>query len=62
MFVRNVYSHNTQSRRLAEKLGGVMISEEALLSEEFIEYGFKNKLLKEEDITKVCKYLISKRL
>ena len=61
-FVWTVYSHNWPSRHLAEKLGGVLVGEEPLLSKEFIEYGVQNNILKDEDITKVCKYIISKRV
>lgn len=51
-------SSNAVSRPITEKLGGVLISEEATLEQRIIDYGKEKGVLKEKDISYVCTYQI----
>lgn len=49
---------NTVSRHIAEKLGGVLVSEEPTMEQWLIDYGRKLGALKDEDISHICTYRI----
>lgn len=51
---------NTVSRHIAEKLGGVLISEEPTMEQWLIDYGRELGALKEEDISYICTYRIER--
>ena len=57
-FIWKVNKENTVSRHIAEKLGGVLISEEPTMEQWLIDLGREKGVLKEEDIFKVCTYRI----
>lgn len=59
-FIWKVNKENTISRHIAEKLGGVLITEEATMEQWIIDYGRKLGTLKEEDISYICTYRIEK--
>lgn len=53
-------SDNEKSRRIAEKLGGVLIQQRHFLPDKVIEFGLERGILEEEDLSIVCKYKIEK--
>lgn len=57
-FVWKANKANFVSRHIAEKLGGVLISEEPTMEQWIIDYGREKGVLKEEDISYVCTYKI----
>lgn len=57
-FIWKANKANAVSRHIAEKLGGVLISEEPTMEQWIIDYGRKLGALKEEDISYVCSYKI----
>lgn len=57
-FIWKVNKENTVSRHIAEKLGGVLISEEPTMEQWLIDLGREKGVLKEEDIFYVCTYRI----
>lgn len=59
-FIWKVNEANKVSRHIAEKLGGVLISEEATMGKWLIDYGRKLGALKAEDISYICTYRIEK--
>lgn len=59
-FIWKVNKENTVSRHIAEKLGGVLISEEPTMEQWIIDYGRKLGALREEDISYICTYRIEK--
>lgn len=61
-FIWKVDKENTVSRHIAEKLGGVLITEEPTMEQWLIDYGRKVGALKEEDISYICTYRIEKMI
>ena len=59
-FIWKVNKVNAVSRHIAEKLGGVLVSEEPTMDQWLIDYGRKLGALKEEDISYICLYRIEK--
>ena len=57
-FIWKANKANAVSRHIAEKLGGVLISEEPTMEQWIIDYGRELGALKEEDISFVCTYKI----
>lgn len=51
---------NAVSRHIAEKLGGVLISEEPTMEQWIIDYGRKLGALKDGDISYICTYRIER--
>jgi len=52
-------NHNVKSNRLAQKLGGELVLSETSLPASFIEFGIKQGILSEEDLTYINTYHIS---
>lgn len=59
-FIWKANKTNAVSRHIAEKLGGVLVSEKPTMEQWIIDYGRKLSALKEEDISYVCTYKIKK--
>ena len=59
-FIWKVNKVNAVSRHIAEKIGGVLVSEEPTMEQWLIDYGRKLGALKEEDISYICLYRIEK--
>lgn len=57
-FIWKANKVNAVSRHIAEKLGGVLISEEPTMEQWIIDYGRELGALKEEDISYICTYRI----
>lgn len=57
-FIWKANKANTVSRHIAEKLGGELAAEKAVMEQWLIDYGRKLGALKEEDISYVCTYKI----
>lgn len=57
-FVWKAKKANSISRHIAEKQGGVLISEEPTMEQWLIDLGREKGVLKEEDIFYVCTYRI----
>lgn len=61
-FIWKANKANVVSRHIAEKLGGVLISEQPTMEQWIIDYGRKLGALKEEDISYICTYRIGKMI
>ncbi|MEY8376302.1 GNAT family N-acetyltransferase [Lachnospiraceae bacterium 56-18] len=59
-FVWKAKKANSISRHIAEKQGGVLISEEPTMEQWIIDYGMEKGVLKEEDISYICTYRIER--
>lgn len=59
-FVWKADKKNVKSRKIAEHLGGTLIQERKLLPKSMFRYGLEKGIIKEEDLTVVCKYQIQK--
>ncbi len=59
-FIWKASKTNLVSRHIAEKLGGVLISEEPTMEQWIIDYGRELDALKDEDISYICTYRIEK--
>lgn len=59
-FLWKADTDNIKSRKIAEHLDGALIQERKFLPDSIIDYGLEKGILKEEDLTTVCKYKIRK--
>lgn len=58
-FIWKADADNAVSRHIVEKLGGVLISETTLLSQDVLERGQEKGWIDPEDISRICRYLIA---
>ena len=61
-FIWKANKANAVSRHIAEKLGGVLITEEPTMEQWLVDYGRELGVLKDEDISYICTYRIEKVL
>ena len=57
-FIWKANKANSVSRHIVEKLGGKLISENPTMDQWIIDYGKEKGILKDEDISYVCTYII----